>query len=67
MPDMNGCDLAKELLSVTPNLKTLFMSGYTSDVISRHGVIAEGVNFIQKPFFLNALTLMVNKILTHHD
>jgi PAS domain S-box-containing protein len=67
MPDMNGCDLAKELLSVTPNLKTLFMSGYTSDVISRHGVIAEGVNFIQKPFFLNALTLMVHKILTHDD
>jgi two-component system, cell cycle sensor histidine kinase and response regulator CckA len=63
MPDMNGCDLAKELLSVTPDLKTLYMSGYSSDIISRHGVIADGVNFIQKPFFLNALTMMVHNIL----
>ncbi len=63
MPDMNGCDLAQELLSVIPNLKTLFMSAYSSEVICRHEVIAEGVNFIQKPFSLTSLTMMVHNIL----
>lgn len=33
-----------------PNTKTLFMSGYTADVIARQGVLEEGVRFIQKPF-----------------
>ena len=50
MPEMNGRDLAERLLRIKPNLKTLFMSGYTSDVITRRGVLEEGVCFIQKPF-----------------
>jgi two-component system cell cycle sensor histidine kinase/response regulator CckA len=42
MPEMNGRDLAKNLLSLYPNLKRLFMSGYTADVIAHHGVLDEG-------------------------
>src|SRR5208283_2539031 len=52
MPEMNGRELAKRLLSLFPHLKVLFMSGYTADVIALHGVLEEGVNFIEKPFSL---------------
>jgi FixJ family two-component response regulator len=50
MPEMNGRELAGRLLSLYPGLKRLFMSGYTADVIAHHGVLDEGVRFIQKPF-----------------
>ncbi|MFZ5571914.1 MAG: PAS domain S-box protein [Thermodesulfobacteriota bacterium] len=55
MPEMNGRDLAKRLLALYPNLKCLFMSGYTADVIAHHGVLDEGVHFIQKPFRIDEL------------
>jgi PAS domain S-box-containing protein len=50
MPEMNGRDLAKNLLSLYPDMKRVFMSGYTANVIAHHGVLDEGVHFIQKPF-----------------
>jgi DNA-binding NtrC family response regulator len=50
MPEMNGRDLAAEIRSLYPELKVLFMSGYTANVIAHHGVLDEGVHFIQKPF-----------------
>jgi YesN/AraC family two-component response regulator len=50
MPEMNGRELAGNLLSHYPDLKRLFMSGYTADIIAHHGVLNEGVHFIQKPF-----------------
>jgi two-component system, cell cycle sensor histidine kinase and response regulator CckA len=50
MPGTNGRDLAKSILPLRPGLKCLFMSGYTSNVIAHHGVLDEGVFFIQKPF-----------------
>ena len=50
MPEMNGRELAKKILPFYPNLTCLFMSGHTADVIAHHGVLLEGVNFIQKPF-----------------
>ena len=50
MPEMNGRDLARELLIYYPKLKIMFMSGYTANVIAHHGVLDAGVNFIQKPF-----------------
>jgi CheY-like chemotaxis protein len=62
MPVMNGRDLAKCLLSGYPHLKHLFMSGYTANVIAHHGVLDEGVNFIQKPFSLTALAKKVRYI-----
>ena len=63
MPDMNGRDLAKHMLSLYPNIKILFMSGYTSNVIAHHGVLDEGVHFIQKPFSLKDLSYKVREAL----
>jgi CheY-like chemotaxis protein len=63
MPEMNGRDLAKNLLSLYPNLKRMFMSGYTADVIAHHGVLDEGVQFIQKPFSVQALSAKVREVL----
>jgi len=63
MPEMNGRDLAKDLLSIFPDLKLLFMSGYTADVIAHHGVLEEGVHFIQKPFFMKDLAAKVREAL----
>jgi PAS domain S-box-containing protein len=63
MPEMNGRDLAKNILSFYPNLKRLFTSGYTADVIAHHGVLAEGVQFLQKPFTLEDLAGKVREVL----
>ena len=63
MPEMNGRDLAKRLLSTTPTLKQLFMSGYTGNVIAHHGLLDEGVNFIQKPFSIHNLAAKVREVL----
>lgn len=63
MPRMNGKDLYNLLLSIRPDLKVLFMSGYTSNVIGYHGVLAEEVNFIQKPFSVNFLAQKVREAL----
>lgn len=63
MPEMNGRDLAKRLLSLYPDIRCLFMSGYTSDIIAHHGVLDEGVHFIQKPFSSAALATKVRQAL----
>jgi DNA-binding NtrC family response regulator len=63
MPEMNGWDLAKNLTSLHPELACLFMSGYTSDVIAHHGVLDEGVQFIQKPFSMKEMAGKVREIL----
>jgi len=63
MPDMNGRGLCKELQSINPRLKCLFMSGYTADVIAPHGVLDEDVDFIQKPFSLIDFAKKVRTVL----
>src|SRR5665647_1902262 len=63
MPEMNGRDLARDLLSLYPDLKRLFMSGYTADVIADHGVLDEEVQFIQKPFTMQDLAAKIRKVL----
>jgi len=50
LPEMNGRELASRLQSRFPHIALLFMSGYTADVIGPHGVLEEGVHFIEKPF-----------------
>ena len=64
MPEMNGRDLARNLLRQFPNLKRLFMSGYTANVIAHHGVLDPGVDFIQKPFSVQALADKVRETLS---
>lgn len=63
MPGMNGGDLANHLLTLDPNLKRLFMSGYPANVIDRHGVLEEGVHFIQKPFAMKDIACKVRSVL----
>ena len=63
MPDVNGRELAHRVAAVRPGVRVLFMSGYTADVISRQGVVDEGLTFIQKPFSIDALSRTVREIL----
>ena len=63
MPEMNGRDLAKKMLSLYPDMKRLFMSGYTADIIADHGVLDDGVHFIQKPFSMKDLVTKVREVL----
>jgi signal transduction histidine kinase/ActR/RegA family two-component response regulator len=63
MPDMNGKDLHKRLQTIHPLVRSLFMSGYTADVIAHHGVLDDGVQFLQKPFTIQTLTLKVRDVL----
>ena len=63
MPEMNGQNLARHLLTLDPNLKCLFMSGYTDDVIAHHGFLNEGVHFIQKPFSKEELAGHLREVL----
>jgi len=63
MPEMNGLELSKQLQSLYPNIKILFMSGYTANVIVHRGVLEEGVCFIPKPFSKKDLALKVRESL----
>ncbi|HNS99080.1 MAG TPA: response regulator [Polyangiaceae bacterium] len=63
MPGMNGKELAELLLQARPNLRVLFTSGYTDDVIVHHGVLDNGVSFISKPFDSAELAGRVRKAL----
>jgi len=63
MPGMNGRDLANELQSRFKNLKCLFISGYTADVIAHHGVLDDGMQFLQKPFSMEALAEKIRGII----
>ena len=63
MPGMNGPDLYQRVAEVRPGIVALFMSGYTNDVIAHHGVLEEGMNFLQKPFTIHSLTQKVRQVL----
>ena len=63
MPGMNGHDLAARLLDPHPHIKRLYMSGYTADVIAHHGILDDGIHFIQKPFTLAELEAKVRETL----
>ncbi len=62
LPEMNGCELSKQLKLLAPDLKVLFISGYTPDDINIQGELDLGVNFIQKPFSLKALIFAIQKL-----
>jgi CheY-like chemotaxis protein len=64
MPEMNGRELERRLKEDKPGLKCLFTSGYTSEVIARHGVLDRDVCFLQKPFSYSELSAKVRLALT---
>jgi len=63
MPEMNGPDLDKQLVTLYPDLKLLFMSGYTTNTIVNQGVLDSDVHFIQKPFSSKDLAAKVRQAL----
>lgn len=63
MPEMNGKELATRLTTLFPNMRILFMSGYTADVIAHHGVLEDGEKFLQKPFSMMTLAIKVREVL----
>lgn len=63
MPEMNGSDLFAKAAQMRPGLKVIFMSGYTDNVIAHHGILEEGIQFIQKPFTLEALAVKIREVL----
>ena len=64
MPGMNGRDLAVQVAAIYPHIKCLYMSGYTADIIAHHGVLEDGVAFIQKPFSRAELAVKVRAALS---
>jgi CheY-like chemotaxis protein len=67
MPELGGRELAEQLSLSRPAIRVLFVSGFTDETISRHGVLEEGVAFLQKPFTLETLSQKVREILDGHD
>jgi PAS domain S-box-containing protein len=63
MPEMSGRELANRLLPIKPELKVLFMSGYTDDAIAHHGVLVAATNLLAKPFSGPALRAAVAQAL----
>jgi PAS domain S-box-containing protein len=63
MPGGDGKTLADELAQICPDLKCLFMSGYTDETIVQHGILAPGLAFLQKPFTVQGLARKVRDVL----
>lgn len=63
MPEMNGKELFRKLHETRPDILVLYMSGYTSDIIARNGIIEEGTDFIHKPFQVSTLLGKVRSVL----
>lgn len=63
LPRMSGQAVADKLNELRPGIKVLFVSGYTDDVIVRHGILHDGVAFLQKPYTRDALTSKIRSVL----
>lgn len=63
MPGMSGRELYERISARLPQIKALYMSGYTDDLIAYRGVLDEGIHFIQKPFSMQALAAKVRTVL----
>ena len=64
MPQMSGRELVDRLKLLRPDLKVIFMSGYTTNAVVHHGVIEAKMPFIQKPFAAKALLEKIRQVLT---
>lgn len=64
MPEMNGRELWMRLKELRPTMKSLFMSGYTADVIATQGSLEPGVNFLQKPFTMDSFSSKIRDVLS---
>ena len=67
MPGRSGPELARELASARPDMKVLFMSGYTDGAIAAHGVLESGILILRKPFTRRQLTQSIEEVLATKD
>ncbi len=63
MPEMSGPDLMKQIAPVCPDMRVLYISGYTDEAIVHHGIPQSGAAFLQKPFMPDALARKVREVL----
>ncbi len=63
MPKMSGKDLKDRLTQIRPDINVLYMSGYTADIIAHHGILEEGVQFLQKPFTIESMAQKLREVL----
>jgi hypothetical protein len=63
MPDMNGRQLYENVAALRPDVRVLYMSGYTENVIASRGILDEGIAFVQKPFTVETLTCAIREVL----
>jgi len=63
MPGMSGRELSEQLSASDPDIKILYLSGYTEDAVVHQGVLEPGTSFLQKPFTLQALARKVREVL----
>ncbi len=63
MPGLNGRELASRLADLRPDARVIFMSGYTDDAVTRHGVLEPGSAYVQKPFTPDAIARKVREVL----
>jgi CheY-like chemotaxis protein len=67
MPQMNGKALAEQIKATRPDIKVLFISGYTANVLAEHRLLEGGMALLQKPFTPHALTHKVREMLDPHQ
>jgi response regulator RpfG family c-di-GMP phosphodiesterase len=65
LSESNGKEVFARLKASRETLKVLYMSGYTSNVVVHHGVVDEGVHFVQKPLSLQVLSSKIREVLDH--
>jgi PAS domain S-box-containing protein len=63
MPAANGREVAERLRTLQPDLPCLFVSGYDADVVSRHGLVEQGIHLLQKPFSTHELAVQLERLL----
>ena len=67
LPGQNGRDLANHLRKVCPDLRTIFISGYPENVITKNGIPEDGMFYLPKPFSLQSLTRKVRQVLEQRE
>lgn len=64
MPEMSGRTLSETITKERPGIKSLFMSGYTADIIAHNGILDQGIHFLEKPFTAEGLSAKLRETLT---
>jgi len=63
MPRKNGRDVYEEIIKIKPGVKTIFLSGYTSDILTSKGIFQDGLNFLIKPVLPGVFLNKVREVL----